>query len=247
MTDLEQLQNIRFSDYIKLGWPLRKLSVNQPFGTNYNNFYQELGMKGHNGIDYKSNVPEPIYACFDGEVVHSGANADGGIEVKIASNYFRVDGKQFQLRATYYHLQSFSVSKYDVVKKGQKLGITDNTGRYTTGAHLHFGIKPFMLVDGKLITDEKNGYFGSIDPQPLLEAGWDLLPVDNRYSKPKNWLLEYMARFKTPEIHLQLIKLGRHPLGLTDRELKARVYGNWSAEEIFNPALFPYWSERVKK
>ncbi len=240
------------SQFFKIGNPLEKMKLTQGFGENFNDFYKELGMKGHNGIDLRASMDTPARACMDGRITVCGADPTGGIEVRINSNAFSVmrliSGEEVTicLEAIYYHLQRFFIKINDHVKEGQIIAECDNTGRYTTGPHLHFGIKIYYVIGSKFYKDYGNGYFGAVDPAPLFREDPFLLPVDKRYGKPFNWVLEFMARFKTPKIHRELIKRGRSPLSITDRELKAIVYGNWDIDEILDPARFEYWSEHNK-
>ena len=66
-------------------------------------------------------------------------------------------------RHIYWHLQSFNVKVGNEVKVGDVLGISNNTGM-STGPHLHWGIKPLVLVNG--FWQDKygdNGYRGAVD------------------------------------------------------------------------------------
>lgn len=55
---------------IKLRLPIEQVKVNQPFGVNFVNFYQKLGMKGHNGIDFSAKDETPVYASHDGVIYY---------------------------------------------------------------------------------------------------------------------------------------------------------------------------------
>jgi len=44
-------------------------------------------------------------------------------------------------QTVYYHLKSVNCSTGDYVKAGDIIGYADNTGKMTTGDHLHFGLK----------------------------------------------------------------------------------------------------------
>jgi murein DD-endopeptidase MepM/ murein hydrolase activator NlpD len=130
--------------------------------------------------------------------------------------------------------------------KGQILALADNTGRYTTGSHLHFGVKVQYYINGAWVQISQNGYNGAVDPKPFFDDNIDMLPVDRRYGKTFNWLKEFTTRFKTPKIHRALIRRGRAPLSLKNRELNAIVYGGWEIEEILNPALWANWTRDTK-
>lgn len=244
----------------RMAFPVREkpsfglTQINQGFGQDFRTadgrwFYQEVidhGLKGHNGLDIWALNGTIANACFDGEVKVAGADIDGGIEVRLWSQEFTVDSQRMMLEAIYYHLKTPLAKVGDRVTKNAPIALCDNTGRWTTGPHLHFGIKPLYWDGGAWSKDRTNGYLGCIDPEPLLEAGWDREPVDDRYGRPKNWLAEYRLRFKNSWVHRQLIKRGRLPLSLTSREVNALVYGAWGFEEVMNPALYVLWARRRK-
>ena len=68
-----------------------------------------------------------------------------GIPASVTLEYSRPDGSK--VRCSYLHLSEIFVRKDDVVKVGEKLGVTGNTGYRTTGEHLHFGVKS-VSADG---------------------------------------------------------------------------------------------------
>lgn len=233
----------------KLSNPLAYMRINQVFGSGDLSFYKDLGMLGHNGIDLRASMDTPTFACFPGQVVYAGTDGTGGKSVRIRSKEVDVAGVKYRLEAVYYHLNKWDVVSGDNVGAGDVVGLTGNTGKYTTGPHLHFEIKPEWFEGGAWKKDYANGYFGAIDPIPFLEApGWDKLPVDSRYGREKSWLAEFNMRFKNTWLHQQFYKrLKRHPTSITNRELHALVYGGWAFEEVFeNPAFYVLWTVQTK-
>ncbi len=114
--------------------------------------YKSFGLRGHDGLDY--SVPEntPVRAVDDGRIIQSG-NGAYGITVTIQHSW----GK------TYYgHLNQNLVSVDQIVKKGDKIGLSGNTG-ISTGPHLHFGVKPEN-------SNFFNGFFGKVDPVSFLSG-----------------------------------------------------------------------------
>ncbi len=122
-----------------LGWPVEDPVITQGFGftefaTARTDIYKG---QGHNGIDLRARLGTPILAADDGEVWDLG-NTDltcpGG-------SY----GKWVLLRhpnglATIYgHLSGFNTTKGAVVKRGQTIAFSGQTG-YSTGPHLHFTV-----------------------------------------------------------------------------------------------------------
>lgn len=127
--------------------------VSQKWGENPT-FYNTINLKGHNGWDFAVVIGTPIYACHDGVVFASGTTNDGALQIEINT----LDGAY---RTFYGHLSELKVVAGDKVIKGQLIGLSGNTGRYTTGPHLHFGIHP--LKDNK-DSEQGNGYNGAVDP-----------------------------------------------------------------------------------
>lgn len=169
--------------------------LNQMFGTNANDFYRQLGMIGHNGLDmYTQNYQDgnaPVMAAHDGYVI-SDATKDtdeSGRRVWLISDETEIDGRKCKVKTVYFHLKAARVStshdlnnpanfdKYNQdthkgqywVKKGAEIGTANNTGKYTTGAHLHFGMYIcWKRADGSYSEDFGNGYQGAVNPQPYL-------------------------------------------------------------------------------
>ncbi|KAA9001684.1 murein DD-endopeptidase MepM [Affinibrenneria salicis] len=83
----------------------------------------------HKGVDFAMPVGTPVLAVGDGEVViaqRSGA----------AGNYIAVrHGRQYTTR--YMHLNRVLVKPGQKIKRGDRIGLSGNTGR-STGPHLHY-------------------------------------------------------------------------------------------------------------
>ena len=218
---------------LQLRKPLDWCILRQPFGVNYVDFYAKLGLNGHNGIDLKC-YENKIYAVYDGQIKYSGKYSDGGIGIELvtADDY---NGEYF--KAVYYHLKEVNVKSKDYVIAGQPISVSDNSGQYTTGNHLHFGLKKCDKLGNTL--NYRNGYHGAIDPTPYLADNFYKLPVHLRYGKPRNWYAEWLLRFKNVWVHRQLLKIARHPLSLTEEEVNAIIYGAWDFSIAINPAMYP--------
>ncbi|MEC5341741.1 murein DD-endopeptidase MepM [Brenneria populi] len=83
----------------------------------------------HKGVDFAMPVGSPVLAVGDGEVLiakRSGA----------AGNYVAIrHGRQYTTR--YMHLNRILVKPGQKVKRGDRIGLSGNTGR-STGPHLHY-------------------------------------------------------------------------------------------------------------
>lgn len=157
---------------LSLIYPVSKgTPISQRFGENLNPFYKELGLIGHNGVDFAFPMRSPVYATHDGKVVYAGMDGNEGYGVVIRTNEtFEYKGEEVYFKSIYWHLLPAGI----LVKVGQKvetgdlIALGDNTG-LSTGSHLHFGLKPQMKGENDwtwLNTEQNNGYFGAISPEP---------------------------------------------------------------------------------
>jgi len=225
---------------IKLLLPVRDVRINQPFSANYLDFYKQWGLKGHNGIDFESYTGCKITSAHDGIVTYSGKDPDGGISVEVTNG---------DIKTIYYHLQKPEVNIHKGIKvsAGQVIGYADNTGKYTTGSHLHFGMK-FVDKDGNTLNKD-NGYLGAVDPSPYFAnrygKDWMKSASYNRYGRNQTWIQEWKMRFKNPWLQKQLIKRGMSPIWGIE-PINALVYGGWDFETVINPAMYDIWGWLTK-
>jgi len=98
-----------------------------------------FGHSYHYGIDLPVSNGTRLNALGDGVVVAAGYESGGGNYVKV-----RYDNG---VESFMCHLRSYSVRTGQRVNMGQEIARSDNTGQWTTGAHLHLGIK----VNGKYV------------------------------------------------------------------------------------------------
>jgi murein DD-endopeptidase len=85
----------------------------------------------HKGVDFAIPLGTPVLAVGDGEVIV--AKRSGG-----AGNYVAIrHGRQYMTR--YMHMKKLLVKPGDKVKRGERVGLSGNTGR-STGPHLHFEV-----------------------------------------------------------------------------------------------------------
>lgn len=128
----------------------------QGFGGN-EDIYKQFGLKGHNGLDFAYEEGTEVFASHDGHAFFT-KDTSAGLGVIIT-------GKN--VKTIYWHLKS-SHLPYLLsvpVKKGELIGFGDSTG-FSTGHHLHFGLK--LLDDNGQVLNRDNGYDGAVDPTPYL-------------------------------------------------------------------------------
>jgi len=111
--------------YVKGGFvsPLKQLIETQGYN------------RTHKGVDFAASVGTPVFATENGRVSWSGEGVRtpdvwGGNEI-------HVDGGS-GIQSWFAHLSSMAVKVGDMVRAGQEIGRSGNTG-ITSGPHLHFG------------------------------------------------------------------------------------------------------------
>lgn len=225
---------------IKLRLPLEHIRINQGFGLNYADFYKKLGLNGHNGIDFTAKDGCPCYAAHDGMVAFAGKDGDGGISVTLWD-------KTNRFKTLYYHLKEVKVKLNQYVKAGDLVGLCDNTGKYTTGDHLHFGLKEVDEWGNTLY--KKNGYSGSIDAAPyffynfkgdeIKNSDWNKSRCYHRYyrGRPNGGLIN--------EAKILSILVSKK-IAPTAEKINALVYGGWDLNSVKNPAMYELWSQLKK-
>jgi len=86
----------------------------------------------HEGVDFSTEVGTPVSAAAGGVVMEASAHPQYG-------NMIEIDHRNgFSTR--YAHLSKIGVREGQLVKRGQLIGASGNTGR-STGPHLHFEVR----------------------------------------------------------------------------------------------------------
>jgi len=226
---------------MNLRLPVKDIKVNQPFGANFVDFYQNLGMKGHNGIDFSAKHGCRVYAAHNGIILTAGTDSQGG-------NLIQIWDEKNSFKTLYYHLLDWVVIQNQQVKAGDLIGHADNTGIYTTGDHLHFGYKE--TIDGGNTKYPDNGYNGCIDPSPFFTMEYDGTEINNKdWDKCRAYHRYFRVRpnggylNELKVIPYMIKRLGRLPKA---EEINACVYGGWDIEAVLNPAMYDIWSQLKK-
>ena len=92
----------------------------------------------HKGIDIGVGTGNKVLAAADGEVVIATYSASAGNYVMISHGG--------DVATVYMHMSEIKTSVGAEVKKGDVIGLSGNTG-YSTGPHLHFGLR----IDGSYV------------------------------------------------------------------------------------------------
>lgn len=124
----------------------------QGFGENPA-IYAQFNLAGHNGLDWGCPQGTHVYAAHDGIAVQ-GSDSSGGVGITVNG---------LECKTVYWHLSK--IMKTGDVKAGDLIGLSGNTG-FSTGPHLHFGLK-LTDTNGKVL-NRNNGFDGAVDPSPYL-------------------------------------------------------------------------------
>ena len=128
LPNTDSIMKEQVARYLSVCYPLSHIKVNSPYGYRKDPFTGKK--KFHNGIDLYARSAK-VYAMMSGKVLNVGQDKVSGKYVTLQHGSFTV---------SYCHLSRVSVSKGQVVKVGEVVGITGNTGR-STGEHLHITIR----------------------------------------------------------------------------------------------------------
>lgn len=184
---------------------LNKLLSGHRINYGYGKYPFDFNGGNHYGID-TDHVYDPVRAAMGGKVLRNFYDSyGGGNTIEIQS------GKVYQW---YAHMSKSLVKAGDMIKAGQKIGISGNTGANTTGPHLHFqlfknlanpngssfdpvgflnkqnkgnggGSGPFNFWTGGIIEDE--GYYNLGERGP--EA---IVPLDRASENTAAMVLRYL-------------------------------------------------------
>ena len=128
-----KVTNLERSLFLGIGFvnPLLSGKKSSGFGTRRDPFNSRR-LEFHSGIDVACVPKSRIHAARDGKVVFSGFRGNYGRLVVIEHEH--------GYESYYGHLSGSSVSPGQLVKRGDFIGFSGNTGR-STGPHLHFEVR----------------------------------------------------------------------------------------------------------
>ena len=110
-------------------WPVRG-PVNSDFGQRRSPWAPNSEF--HSGIDIGAPIGTPVRAPAPGVVIFAGQHAEYGVTLIIDHGN--------DTRSLYGHLSRLSVAMDQVIKRGDTVAMTGNTGR-SSGPHLHYEIQ----------------------------------------------------------------------------------------------------------
>ncbi len=121
----------------KLILPINKAKTTASIRTNA---YRKRFGFSHYGVDMVSrSLSRNVWASGDGVVLKTGKDNVYGntVIVKYTGVLNHKTKKVFDVVLRYFHLKSIAVKEGQRVDINTKLGVYGNTGKYSTGAHLH--------------------------------------------------------------------------------------------------------------
>jgi hypothetical protein len=151
-----------------LTWPVDAGHITQQYGERPE-AYAQFGLRGHNGIDIGVPVGTPVKAVADGVVAFTDTDPSYGI-------YLRIWHKALHCYSFYAHLSAVKVKVGDVVKQGQVVALSGNTGN-STGPHLHYELRLADAAGVYQVVDRMGK--GAVDPVSFaagIERGAALAP-----------------------------------------------------------------------
>ena len=110
--------------------PLKEIWVNSPFGMRRDPMNHKKS-RMHNGLDLRARY-ENVYSMLPGTVTDASFSQNGGYYVTVNHG---------SCVCSYLHLSEIKVKKGQHVSAGEKIAVSGNTGKRTTGPHLHISCR----------------------------------------------------------------------------------------------------------
>ena len=110
--------------------PLKNIHVTSPFG-NRRDPMNKQNRRMHNGLDLKAKYEE-VYSMLPGVVTTASYSTNGGYYVTVNHGV---------CVCSYLHLSKVLVNKGQRIMAGQIIAVSGNTGKRTTGPHLHISCR----------------------------------------------------------------------------------------------------------
>jgi murein DD-endopeptidase MepM/ murein hydrolase activator NlpD len=131
------------------------------------------GHKAHQGWDLYAPIYTPVLAIADGKIVAARHYHGYGRGIVLQ---FDFPGRPNGLYAFYGHLCHALVSPGQIVKEGDTLGYTGNSGNaWGTPPHLHFEIRTIAEPPGSDHTDPTSALLFRINPGTVLGGHYFML------------------------------------------------------------------------
>ncbi|MBI2056236.1 MAG: peptidoglycan DD-metalloendopeptidase family protein [Candidatus Sungbacteria bacterium] len=127
---------------------------------------------GHNGVDFRAENGTPVLAAETGTIQATG-DTDIGCKRASYGKWILVKHSN-NLTTLYAHLSAISVSQGQSIKRGERIGLSGQSG-YATGPHLHFGLYASQAVSVEAIRSKVCGRLMTL---PIAAINGYLNPLD---------------------------------------------------------------------
>lgn len=124
-------------------YPLSDVYMTQAFGVNketYKQFGGYWATIGHQGEDYRAKIGTQVFACHNGVIKKAKYNKYSGNTIELSGDGYTT---------VYGHLSQMNFKVGESIKQGNIIGLSGNTGDFTTAPHLHVELwmdsKPISL------------------------------------------------------------------------------------------------------
>lgn len=110
--------------------PLKSIKINSPFGIRKDPMNRQSS-RMHSGLDLKAKYEE-VYSMLPGVVTVTSYSTNGGYYITVNHG---------ACVCSYLHLSKILIRAGQRIRAGQVIAISGNTGRRTTGPHLHISCR----------------------------------------------------------------------------------------------------------
>lgn len=128
--DYDSIRSVFMDRYFSVSLPLRDLKISSKFGLRRDPF-DHSQMARHNGLDLSTPANTEVYSMFAGKVIKVSFDNRSG-------NFVTVQHGDYTI--SFCHLTKALVKSGDIVKPGDLIALSGNTGR-STGPHLHLTVR----------------------------------------------------------------------------------------------------------
>jgi murein DD-endopeptidase MepM/ murein hydrolase activator NlpD len=163
MTSIERMYMLQV---IPNGYPLKKVIITDQFGYRKHPILKKR--KFHRGLDFRAMIKTPVLATADGIIKYVQNKNTGGFGRVIVVSH------NYGFETIYAHLRKSNVKIGDVVKKGEMIALSGNSGR-STGPHLHYEVK-----------------YASMTQNPLYFVKWDFEHYETIFNKTRSIKWDYL-------------------------------------------------------
>lgn len=139
------------------GYPVPFKGVTSGFGRRMHPITGSV--EKHGGIDLRARMGTPVLITADGVVEYAGEHKKSGLGILLVVRH------QYGFSSVYGHLKNILVRPGQVVRKGQQVARSGNSG-LSNGPHLHYEVQYIC---------------GRLDPQPFMS--WEMANFDSLMGK----------------------------------------------------------------